>query len=80
MTNSDVISFDGHINAIFTQVDSDQYEVMLNINSNQFLIMMKDGLSKMEEFELIATKGFMDVTKRSLMTLKKLVRQMYFMR
>jgi len=56
ITNTDVVSFDGHINAVFTQVDEDQYEVMLNVNSNQFLIVMKDGLSRIEEFELVATK------------------------
>jgi hypothetical protein len=51
----------------------------LEVNSNKFLIVMKDGLSRIDEFELIASKWYIDITKRSLKTLKKLVWHMFFL-
>lgn len=79
ITCTKVISLDSHINAAFTDMWDDMYEVVLEVNSNKFLIMMKDGLSKIDEFEVVASKWYMDITKRSLKTLKKLVRHMFFM-
>jgi hypothetical protein len=56
LTSTKVVSLDSHINAAFTDLGDDHYEVVLEVNSNKFLIVMKDGLSRIDEFELIASK------------------------
>jgi len=44
------------VNASFTKVNDTMHDVVLNINSHKFLIRIKTGLQKLEQFEVIAVR------------------------
>lgn len=45
-----------HIRAEFKKVSTTMHEVLLEINSHKFLIAIKTGIKKLEEFEIVAVK------------------------
>lgn len=66
------------ITAVFTMIGETTYEVMLEINSNKFLIQFQTTMNKIEQFEIVAVKWFVSISRNILMTLKKIVYKLYF--
>lgn len=50
-----------HIKASFNKINESAHEVVLEINSQKFLINIKAGLQKIEHFEVIAVKGMIEL-------------------
>ena len=46
----------GNIKATFTQEGDNQFGVLLEVNSNKFLITMQNIADQIEEFQIIAMK------------------------
>ena len=55
------------------QNDQGKYEVLLEINSNKMLITMQGALDYIEQFEIIAVRGFIELSTSFIQTIKKLV-------
>ena len=66
------------IAAAFRRVWDSTYEVILEINSNKFLILFQTTMNKIEQFEVLAVKWFVSVSKNILKTLKRIVYKLYF--
>ena len=67
-----------HVKAWFRKMADTVHEVILEINSNKFLITMKAGLQKLEQFEIIAVKGFVEVGMKVVNLLRRIVTALYF--
>ena len=61
------------IRASVVQNDQGKYEVLLEINSNKMLIAMQGALDYIEQFEIIAVRGFIELSTSFIQTIKKLV-------
>lgn len=61
------------IKAVVTQHSGSAFEVLLEINSNKMLIAIQGALDAIEEFEILAVKGFVELSKSFITTIKKLV-------
>ncbi|MEY3198019.1 MAG: hypothetical protein RL023_955 [Candidatus Parcubacteria bacterium] len=72
-----VIQLD-HIKASFAQIEAGVQEVVLEINSNKFLIRMQAGIQSLLHFEVLAVKGFVELSMRLTRFLKRLVSVLYF--
>ncbi len=67
------------ISAMFTEGHDWVYDVVLEINSQKFLVKMCNGTNGIEDFEVIATKWFVyDLTNNLVLTLKNLVECLRF--
>ncbi len=67
------------ISAMFTEGSDGVYDVVLEINSQKFLVKMCNGCNGIENFEVIATKWFVyDLTNNLVLTLKNLVECLWF--
>lgn len=71
-TDTRTIAFEG-IRASVMQNDQGKYEVLLEINSNKMLIAMQGALDYIEQFEIIAVRGFIELSTSFIQTIKKLV-------
>lgn len=67
-----------HIKAFFVEVAERIHEVVLEINSQKFLVRVKAGMKKLEQFEVLAIKGSIELCVRTLRLLKKIVTSLYF--
>ena len=66
------------VNASFTKVNDTMHDVVLSVNSHKFLIRIKTGLQKLEQFEVIAVRWFVEMGMKILNTLKRIVSVLYF--
>lgn len=64
------------VNANFRDLGESTYEVALEISSQKFMVKMVRGLDDILAFEIIAVKGFMEITTRAIECLKKLVQHL----
>ncbi|MBP6910912.1 hypothetical protein KBC03_04970 [Patescibacteria group bacterium] len=62
-----------NMKAIFQEKEEGKYDVVLEINSHKFLISMKPGRTDLEEFEVIAIKGFVEYSRDVIQALKDIV-------
>lgn len=69
---TNVVSIEG-ITASVVQNSESSYEILLEINSNKMLITMQGALDMIEEFEIIAVRGFIELSTSFIQTIKKLV-------
>lgn len=67
-----------HIKAEFKKITQTLHEVVLEVNSHKFLIAIKTGLKKLEQFEILAVKWFIEVGMKVVRLLKKIVSVLYF--
>ncbi len=67
-----------NISAIFSKIWDWEFEVLLNVNSNKFLIHLKVAMNKIEQFEILAVKWFVDLSVNLLKVLKRIVYSLYF--
>lgn len=67
-----------NIKASFKKIGDCLFEVVLEINSNKFLLQISTTMNKIEEMEIVAVKGFIDVTVNVVKTVKSVVQKLYF--
>ena len=67
-----------HIKALFTAVAEQMHEVVLEVNSHKFFINMKAWLKRLEQFEVIAVQGCVEVCVKVVRLLKRVVSTLYF--
>lgn len=66
------ISLD-NVHATFTETTNWSYDVILEINSNKFLIALHNVANQIESLEIIATKWFIEISNKIILMLKKLI-------
>jgi hypothetical protein len=77
-TNTDLtkhIAF-GAIQADFTKVDIQSYDVLLQISSHKFFLHMTEDQWNIDWFEIIATKSFLEISKKSIQMMKSITEQL----
>ena len=70
--NQKTVCLDG-IRAVVTQNSASDFEVLLEINSNKILIALQGAYDAIEQFEILAVKGFVELSVSFIKTIKKLV-------
>ncbi|HMT00760.1 MAG TPA: hypothetical protein PKD96_00835 [Candidatus Absconditabacterales bacterium] len=73
-----VSNFD-NVTAVFEKTNREEnaFLVTLEINSQKFVATVNIRADQIKEFELIAIKGFIDLSHRLLHTLKEIISIMY---
>jgi len=61
------------IKANFVDLWSSEYQVLLEVSTNKFLVSMIKDENWIQSFEIVAMKGFMEITTRIVDLLKRLV-------
>ncbi len=64
--------------AIFEEKDEGKYDVVLEINSHKFLISMKPGRNDLEEFEVVAVRGYVEFSYTVMQALKNIVKNVCY--
>lgn len=67
-----------NVRALFTENENGSYDVVLEINSNKFLIVMQNIANQIESFEIIATKGFVEISNKIILMIKKLIEHLRY--
>lgn len=67
-----------NIKATFTPGANGTFDVVLEVNSNKFLICMQSIADQIEMFEIIAVKGFIELSNRIILTIRKLVEHLRY--
>lgn len=62
-----------NVRALFTENADGSYDVILEINSNKFLIAIHNIANQIESLEIIATKGFVELSNKIILMIKKLI-------
>jgi len=62
-----------NVRAVFTENVDGSYDVILEINSNKFLIAIQNVANQIESLEIIATKGFVELSNKIILMIKKLI-------
>ena len=66
------------VKASFTEIDQSNYEVLLEVSSNKFLVnMVTDAAWVIQWFEIVAVKWFMELSKRVIEVVKKVVSHLW---
>lgn len=68
----------GNIKAIFTQEGENEFGVILEVNSNKFLISMQNIADQIEEFQIIATKWFIELSNKIILMIRRLVEHLRY--
>lgn len=62
------------VKASFVEIQQGNYEVLLEVSSNKFLVnMVTDAAWVIQWFEIVAVKWFMELTKKVIEVVKKVV-------
>lgn len=62
------------VKASFTEIQQSTYEVLLEVSSNKFLVnMVTDAAGVIQWFEIVAVKWFMELTKKVIEVVRKVV-------
>jgi hypothetical protein len=62
------------VKASFTEINQSNYEVLLEVSSNKFLVnMITDTAWAIQWFEIIAVKWFMELSKRVIEVAKNVI-------
>ncbi|MEI6773981.1 MAG: hypothetical protein WCL18_04150 [bacterium] len=64
--------------ALFTENTDGSYEITLEINSNKFLIAMHNVANQIESLEIIAIKGFVEISNKIILMIKKLIEHLRY--
>ena len=68
------------VKASFTEINGSKYEVLLEVSSNKFLVnMFIDAAGVIEWFEVVAVKWFMELSKKIIEVVKKVVSHLWEM-
>lgn len=61
------------ITATLTQYSPSEFEVLLEINSNKILVAFQWAIDRIEELQILAVKGFVELSKSFITTIKNLI-------
>lgn len=64
---------DGNVRAMFHKNEDESYDITLEINSNKFLINIRNFGNIIEQLEIIAIKWFVEFSNKLILTIKKVV-------
>ena len=68
------------VKASFTEIHDSTYEVLLEVSSNKFLVnMVTDAAGVIQWFEIVAVKWFMELTKKVIEVVRKVVSHLWEM-
>lgn len=67
-----------NIKATFMKIWENIYELILEINSNKFLINFQATMNQIEQMEIVAIKWFVELSISIVKTIKKIVSMLYF--
>jgi len=67
-----------NVHATFTENIDGSYDVILEINSNKFLISVEKIANQIERLEIIATKGFVEISNKIILIIKKLIEHLRY--
>ncbi|MDR0861136.1 MAG: hypothetical protein LBO09_09570 [Candidatus Peribacteria bacterium] len=67
------------VNARFMELGASNYEVLLEVSSNKFLLNMNKDENGIHSFEIVAMKGFMEITTKIIDLLKRLIAHLWEM-
>jgi hypothetical protein len=76
-TNQQTLCLD-NVHATFTENVDGSYDVILEINSNKFLISVEKIANQIERLEIIATKGFVEISNKIILMIKKLIEHLRY--
>jgi len=62
-----------NIKAVFTNIGGKAYEVLLEISSHKFFINIKRNEKEIQNFEIIASKWYINLNNESVTTLRNLI-------
>lgn len=62
-----------NVTALFTENGDGSYDVVLEINSNKFLIAVHNVASQIERLEIIASKWFIEISNKIILMIKRLI-------
>ena len=71
-------SYLGDIKATFTPSGENQFDVVLEINSNKFMIAIQNIADHIEEFQIIAMKWFVELSNSIILMIKRLVEHLRY--
>lgn len=67
-----------NVHATFTENADGSYDVILEINSNKFLIAVEKIANHIDRLEIIATKGFVEISNRIILMIKRLIEHLRY--
>jgi len=68
------------VKASFTEIQQSNYEVLLEVSSNKFLVnMVTDVAWVIQGLEIVAVKWFMELSKKVIEVVKKVVAHLWEM-
>ena len=67
-----------NVRALFTENSDGSYDVTLEINSNKFLIAINNVANQIESLEIIATKGFVEISNKIILMIKRLIEHLRY--
>ncbi|MFA7298284.1 MAG: hypothetical protein WC010_01430 [Candidatus Absconditabacterales bacterium] len=67
-----------NVRAVFTENTDGSYDVILEINSNKFLIVINHIANQIDSLEIIATKGFVEISNKIILMIKKLIEHLRY--
>jgi len=67
----------GNIKAMFVKTFDDFYDVVLEINSQKFFIKVSRAFDQIIEFEILAVKWFVEVSRRIIEMIRSLVDHLF---
>lgn len=67
----------GNIKAMFVNTFDDFYEVVLEVNSHKFFIKVSRIFDQIVEFEILAVKWFLEVSRKIVEMIKSLIDHLF---
>lgn len=67
-----------NVHATFTENVDGSYDIILEINSNKFLITVEKIENQIERLEIIATKGFVEISNKIILMIKRLIEHLRY--
>jgi len=67
-----------NVRAVFTENTDGSYDVVLEINSNKFLVVMHNIANQIDSLEVISTKGFMEISNKIILMIKRLIEHLRY--
>ena len=67
-----------NIHAIFNKNLDGSYDVILEINSNKFLIVIQKIANEIEKLEIITSKWFIEISNKIIIMIKKLIEHLRY--
>lgn len=81
VTSTDTTQKTAHlenIHATFSENLDGSYDVILEINSNKFLILVHKIANEIERLEIITSKWFIEISNKIIIMIKKLIEHLRY--